>query len=86
MSDPLTPGEYTDPTTPAEWQAAVDCAQVLLLVDSAKVYGLITGGPQTDVDRCLEILAAGATRGVLPSTSGIDRGIRHLAAAGRTGS
>lgn len=55
-----------DPTTPAEWQEAVDLAEVLLLIDSARKYGLITGGPGVDADRCDRLLAEGRRRGVRP--------------------
>ena len=56
-----------DPQTPEEWQDAVDGAQALLEIDSAKQYGLITGGPDADVQRCEEILLYGKALGVTPS-------------------
>ena len=40
------------PETLDEWQAAVDAAEALLVLDSMKQYGLIEGGPDTDLDRC----------------------------------
>lgn len=55
-----------DPRTPAEWQDAVNIAEFFLLIDSARQYGLITGGPKTDVDRCVEILREGERRGIHP--------------------
>lgn len=57
----------SDPETPAEWQEAVDAAEGLLLIDSARQYGLITGGPKIDVERCQEILRRGREHGVYPA-------------------
>lgn len=56
----------TDPQTPEEWQVAVDGANAALLVDSARQYGLITGGPIVNVERCIEILERGKALGYLP--------------------
>jgi hypothetical protein len=54
------------PSTPAEWQDAVDAANALLLIDAAKAYGLVTGGPDVNIERCEDILARGLSRGIRP--------------------
>lgn len=56
-----------DPTTAAEWQEAVDVAKTCLLIDSARGYGLIEGGPEVNVERCLEMIQRGEAIGVTPS-------------------
>ncbi len=48
-----------NPRTAKEWQEALDAANGALAFDSAKLYGLLTGGPQVNTARCLEILKAG---------------------------
>lgn len=60
-----------DPETVEEWQAAVDAAYGALSLDSCRQYGLISGGPKVDVERCHEVLAAGRARGIVP-TEGAD--------------
>jgi len=55
-----------DPKTPEEWQEAADAAHFLLLVDSARQYGLITGGPEANVDRCISILEQAKAQGITP--------------------
>lgn len=52
-----------NPKTPAEWQFCVDAAEFYLAMDSAKQYGLITGGPIIDIERCDELLSRGKTLG-----------------------
>ncbi len=56
-----------DPQTPEQWQDAVDAAHVGLVLDACRQYGLVTGGPTFNLDRCHEILQAGERRGVRPS-------------------
>lgn len=56
------------PQTDAEWQEAVNLAEIWLQVDSARKYGLVTGGPDVDVERCEELLKAGAAKGFRPQT------------------
>lgn len=58
--------EPKNPSTRGGWQEAVDAANFLLLVHSARLYGLISGGPQIDVERCEEILRLGRDRGIVP--------------------
>lgn len=54
------------PRTPDEWQEAVDWAQALLALDAARQFGLVTGGPDVNAARCLELLDRGGRRGVTP--------------------
>lgn len=54
------------PKTEEEWQICVDGANAFLLLHSAKCYGLITGGPEIDADRCAELLEEGEKRGFRP--------------------
>lgn len=61
-----------DPTTPDEWQEAVNLAEAMLLLDSARQYGLVTGGPEVLVDRCVQVMAAGAARGYRPRGDAVD--------------
>jgi len=62
-----------DPQTPEQWQEAVDQAHVLLLVVVARQYGLITGGPEVDVDRCQDIIERGAALGITPSPDAVEK-------------
>jgi hypothetical protein len=58
---------------PEEWQTAVDAADALLHIQSAEAYGLITGAPTVNVERCEELLEAGSLRGVMPSAGNVER-------------
>lgn len=60
----------TDPSSADEWQAAVDAADFYLSLDAARKYGLVTGGPQVNVERCEEVLQRGAELGYQPTSSG----------------
>ncbi len=53
-----------DPRTPDEWRMAAAWAEVLLEVDSARHYGLVTGGPPINVDRCVAVCARAKARGI----------------------
>jgi hypothetical protein len=55
-----------DPHSLREWIEAVDAAYFMLTLDSCRRYGLITGGPEVNVERCESILAEGAKRHVYP--------------------
>lgn len=72
-----------DPKSDAEWQEAVDAAHALLVLDSARLYGLITGGPEIDVGRCLDILKRGSERGLVPAPDAVE-GLASEMAAERT--
>lgn len=61
----------TDPTTAAGWHEAVDLATGALALDAARQYGLVTGGPAVNVDRCNEILARGLAAGVTASKDAV---------------
>lgn len=62
-----------EPRTRDQWQEAVNLAEVCLLIDSGRKYGLLTGGPEVNVERCLEILRGGKARGIVPEQQAIDR-------------
>jgi hypothetical protein len=62
-----------DPKTPEEWQDAVDAADVLLKIDAAREYGLVTGGPVVNVERCVELLKLGAARKITPRPDAVER-------------
>ena len=55
-----------DPQTPAEWQEAVNVAAALRAIHDCKLYGLIQGGPEINIERCDELLEAGLDRGITP--------------------
>lgn len=60
------------PQSPAEWQSVVDQATALLHLDSARQYGLVTGGPNVNVDRCCELLREAERRGIVPSPTAVE--------------
>jgi hypothetical protein len=60
------------PKTGVEWQDAVDAAHVLVLIHDARLYGLIAGGPNIDVQRCLLLLDAGRRRGYVPTAAPVE--------------
>lgn len=62
-----------NPQTMIEWQIAVDLFVALLCLDSAKQYGLVTGGPAVNADRCVEILDEGEKRGIYPNKNSIKK-------------
>lgn len=62
-----------NPVTREEWQEAADFAEVLLTIDSARLYGLITGGPEVDLDRCRELLDRALELGISPRPDCIER-------------
>lgn len=66
-----------DPVSKAQWQEAVDAADVLLALDAAREYGLITGGPMINMERCMKILSQGRNKGIVPSA---DRILEHAQA------
>lgn len=69
-----------EPETPAEWEDAVAWAEACLLLDSARQYGLVTGGPGVDVDRCVAVLEQGRSRGYSPTKAAVDLRIQALVA------
>lgn len=73
MSDSARGAAPIDPATPAQWQEAVNLARACVLLDSARLYGLVTGGPIVNVERCLEILRRGLLDGYVPREADVDR-------------
>jgi len=65
--------EHVNPSTPAEWQEAVSLAEFHLLLHSAQCYGLVTGGPQVNVERCEDILTLGRKMGYVPANDVAER-------------
>lgn len=72
-----------DPETPAEWQAAVNAAKALLALDDARLYGLVTGGPKVDRDRCVHILDAGLALGWVPREHDVAALMNEIRRGGR---
>lgn len=66
----MTPKE---PKTNGEWQDAVNLAEAALHLDSARKYGLVTGGPGVNVERCEEILKRGKALGILPQADCVEK-------------
>jgi hypothetical protein len=64
-----------DPVTDAEWRDAVLAAAALRQIHDCKLYGLIEGGPDINVERCDELIEKGRARGVVFS----EREIRDAA-------
>jgi hypothetical protein len=60
--------EIRDPQTPQEWQEAADTAHILLAIDAARQYGLVTGGPELNEQRCIEILLRAEALGFKPKS------------------
>ena len=67
-----------DPQTDEEWQEAVDGADALLSLDSARQYGLVTGGPKVNVNRCVAIVEEGKRRGIQPQPDNVERLVKEL--------
>lgn len=61
MSDSVRISDLTDD----ELRDAAVQASALILIQSAKDYGFVTGGPEIDVDRCEEAIAAARERGLI---------------------
>ncbi|MDP9479617.1 MAG: hypothetical protein M3R38_28800 [Actinomycetota bacterium] len=71
----ITIAPPAEPNTPEEWQRAVDAADALLKLDSARIYGLVKGGPEVDVDRCWDLMhKARELHGIEPSEDAVRRG------------
>jgi len=48
---------------PTKWQDAADAAEFLLNLDAGRQFGLLTGGPGVNVERCADIRAKGKELG-----------------------
>ena len=66
------------PENDEEWQQAVNAAKGLLALHSSYVYGLVTGGPVVDAERCDFVLEEGHKRGFMPSPTAIEDVLREL--------
>ncbi len=71
-----------NPKNLREWQEAADAAELFLQIDSARSYGLITGGPVVDVDRCEELLKLAARRKIRPNKDGLGLILQGLKTTG----
>lgn len=60
------------PINPAEWQEAVDVAYGLQVLESCRLYGLVTGGPAVNSERCAMILRSGKLLGYEPSQNAVE--------------
>jgi hypothetical protein len=61
------------PQTPAEWNEAAALAEVMLDIDTARRYGLITGGPEINVERCRAIIRDARAQGIVSTATTINR-------------
>ena len=66
------------PVTDRQWQDAVDAAHALLTLEAARLYGLVTGGPEVNVERCVEIIEDGRSRGILPRVDAVERMVAEI--------
>jgi len=64
---------FVDPITDEEWQEVVNNIEVLRLIDAARQYGLITGGPEINQDRCDELLAKARRKGIYPQSTVVEQ-------------
>ena len=72
--------------SPEEWQNAADAADALLEIDSARIYGLVTGGPEIDAERCWELVhRAKELHGIEPREDAVERYLSHHAAGSNAG-
>lgn len=56
-----------------EWQFAADAAATCLAIDACRFFGLITGGPKVNAERCAQVLDQAERRGVTPSDDAVER-------------
>lgn len=54
------------PVTDEQWQDAVDAAYFIQQIEMARLFGLVTGGPEINLESCAEILEDGRKLGILP--------------------
>ena len=72
-------GHGQRPQTREQWHEAVDGAYSLLCLDSARQYGLVTGGPRVNVERCRAVLEQGAAMSIRPAPDAVEKLIVALA-------
>lgn len=70
-----------DPQTPEQWRMAAAMAQACIVLDAARQYGLVTGGPGVNLNRCLEVVARAKARDIVPSEAEIDQAIQAIVIA-----
>lgn len=69
------------PATRLEWQQAADAAHGMLALESARLYGLVTGGPEVDVERCEQMIErAWNEHRIRPAPDAVERLVRELMA------
>lgn len=67
------------PATRLEWQQAADAAYAMIALDSARLYGLVTGGPEVDVERCEQIIErAWSEHRIRPAPDATERLVAEL--------
>lgn len=62
-----------DPETLLEWQEAVNLADAYLRIHAARAYGLITGGPTINPERCDELLERGRLQHIHPDPRAVEQ-------------
>lgn len=70
---PNSPAEPRMPRTRGEWQDAVDAAEGALCLGSARQYGLVTGGPEVNLERAAVLLREGKRHGITPAPDAAQR-------------
>lgn len=65
------------PVTDHQWQQAVDAAYLMQQIELARLFGLLPGWPEVDLEKCSEILADGRELGIRPR---LEQLINRLAA------
>lgn len=61
-----------EPKTVEEWREVVLGACALRAVHDCKLYGLFTGGPAINVERCDELIERGRARGIVFSREDVN--------------
>ena len=56
-----------EPTTPEERQLVVDAAAGFRCIAECRMYGLMKGGPEINVQNCVHFMARGAELGYHPT-------------------
>ena len=64
-----------DPETPDQWRHVATMAAALLRIDACRQYGLITGGPIVNVNRCEALIAGARKRGIRITADAIDAAV-----------
>ena len=67
-----------EPSTDAEWQLCVDACTGLRMIEDAKLYGLLEGGPEINMERIDYFLERAAEKGIQPSKPPAELAIEML--------